>query len=62
MKRNKKTKKQKVKALDDVIEEFEKSGLSMSEFRKKHLLEDYVESGNKELADIVADYFIEHLE
>ncbi len=56
------TKKQKISNLNKMIEDYEDSGLSISEFIKEHMFEEYVKNGNKELEEIAAEYFIEKLE
>ena len=58
----KKKDKKSIEDLDKIIEEYMNSGKTMSEFIKEHIFKEYGESGNKELADIAADYFLDHLQ
>jgi len=58
----KKIKNNKIKELNKIIEEYEKSGLKVSEFMRKHMFEEYSKNGDKKLEDIAKEYFIEHLE
>ena len=57
---NKKDQK-KVDDLGKVMDEFMKSGLSVTEFMKEHIFKEYSEDGDKKLEDIAAQYFIDHL-
>lgn len=51
-----------VNKLNATISEYINSGMSMSDFIKRHLFEEYKITGNKELEEIAAEYFIDHLD
>jgi len=57
----KKKDQKKVDDLNEVIEEWEKSGLSLNEFIKLKSLKDYTKDGDKKLEDIATEYFLDHL-
>ena len=54
------TKQQKIKNLNNLIEEYMQSGMKLNAFIRKHMFEQYV-NGDKELKDIAAEYFIDNL-
>ena len=50
------------KELENAIEKYLNSGKTLSEFIKENLFHEYTKTGNKELEDIAAEYFIEQLD
>jgi len=58
----KKIKDKNIEKLNKILEEYEKSGLKVSEFMRRHMFEEYINNGDKKIEDIAKEYFIEHLE
>jgi hypothetical protein len=55
-------KERQIRELSDVIEEYLNSGMTLGEFIKEHIFKEYGETGNKDLEDIAAEYFIDKLD
>lgn len=51
----------KVKDLEKMIDEFIKSGKSLTDFRNENMFKEYSECGTHKLKDIAAQYFLDHL-
>lgn len=54
--------KNKIKQLDDMIEEYVKSGKPLSKFMREHIFKEYGENGDSRLHDMSVDYFLERME
>ena len=55
-------KEEKIQRLNEVIEEFLNSGMSLGDFIKEHIFKEYGETGNEELEEIAREYFLDKLE
>lgn len=51
--------KEQIKALDEMIDEFIKSGMSASEFMREHMFKEYSKTGDDKLKEVSIDYFMD---